>query len=78
MLIHGAIHVIIMIEAGVLVGTVAVITALATGVTFAYMFERGNNTIRALALLHFVADTIVVLMPANAMSQPGGPVATVA
>jgi membrane protease YdiL (CAAX protease family) len=71
MVIHAAAHIPILYEAGPLVGGTAVVTALAIGVPMAYLFERGRNTIWGPALLHFFANTIIVVAPPSGMTQPG-------
>lgn len=76
-LVHGAAHIPIIMEAGPLVGATAILVALVSGVPFAYLFERGNNTIWAPALVHFAADTVLVLIPSSAMSHPTMQMATV-
>ena len=76
MVLHAAMHIVIVLEAGLLVGGAAVITALASGVPMAYVFERGRNTLWAPALLHFVADTIIVLTMGSDFTQPATQMAT--
>jgi membrane protease YdiL (CAAX protease family) len=76
MVLHAAMHIVIVLEAGLLVGGAAVITALASGVPMAYVFERGRNTLWGSALLHFVADTVIVLTLGSDFSQPATQMAT--
>jgi membrane protease YdiL (CAAX protease family) len=50
-------HVPILLMSGVLVGALAVLTAIATCLPLAYLWERGGRTVWAPALLHGLIGT---------------------
>jgi membrane protease YdiL (CAAX protease family) len=70
-LLHSAAHAHLIFSFGAAVGIGAMLVAAATAVPYAYLYERGGNTILAPALLHFATDTILLLVSAEAMSVPG-------
>lgn len=76
-LVHGAAHIPIILEAGPIIGATAIFVALVSGIPFAYLYERGGNTIWAPALLHFTADTVLVTIPPDGMTNPTMQMATV-
>ncbi len=70
----AAYHLVLIFTAGVLFGVIGVMIAIPTGLLTAYLYERGNNTIWASALLHTVNNMLVYIfvLPTNIQ-----PVATV-
>jgi membrane protease YdiL (CAAX protease family) len=75
-LLHAAAHLPILATAGVAVGLSAVLVAAATFPPYAYLFERGSNTVWAPALLHFTSDTIKLFIGAGALADPALQMAT--
>ena len=67
---HAAAHLPILGIVGVVVGLSAVLVAVATFPTYAYLYERGRNTIWAVALLHFASDTVKLVLFGVAMADP--------
>ena len=66
----AAYHLVLIFTAGVLFGVIGVMIAIPTGLLTAYLYERGNNTIWASALLHAVNNTLVYIfvLPTNFQS----------
>jgi membrane protease YdiL (CAAX protease family) len=54
-------HLVLIFTAGVLFGVIGVLIAIPTGFLTAYLYERGNNTIWASALLHAVNNALVYI-----------------
>jgi len=75
-LFHGAAHIPILITEGPIVGISAIAVALVSGPPFAWLYERAGKTIWAGAIVHFAADTVVVLIPSAAMTNPAMQAAT--
>ena len=73
---HAAAHLPIMASVGVVVGASAVLVAVATFFPYAYLFERGRNTIWAPALVHFTSDTIKLVLFGGALADPATQTAT--
>jgi len=73
---HAAAHLPILASAGVVVGLSTVLVAAATFTPYAYLFERGRNTVWAPALLHFTSDTIKLVIGAGALADPAMQTAT--
>ena len=73
---HAVAHLPILASAGVVVGLSAVLVAVATFAPYAYLFERGRNTVWAPALLHFASDTIKLVIGAGALADPAIQTAT--
>jgi hypothetical protein len=61
---------------GVVVGLSAVLITVVTFAPYAYLFERGRNTVWAPALLHFASDTIKLVIGAGALADPAMQTAT--
>ena len=74
--LHAAAHLPILATAGVIVGLSAVLVSVATFPPYAYLYERGRNTVWAPALLHFVSDTIKLVIGAGALADPAVQTAT--
>ena len=73
---HAAAHLPILAVVGVVVGLSAVLVAVATFFPYAYLYERGQNTVWAVALVHFASDTVKLVLTAEAIRQPEFQVAT--
>jgi membrane protease YdiL (CAAX protease family) len=54
-------HLVLILTAGVMFGVIGVLIAIPTGFLTAYLYERGNNTIWASALLHAVNNALVYI-----------------
>jgi membrane protease YdiL (CAAX protease family) len=74
--LHAAAHLPILATAGVVVGLSAVLVSVATFPTYAYLFERGRDTVWAPALIHFASDTIKLVIAAGALADPAMQTAT--
>lgn len=70
-LLHAAAHIPVIFTAGAAVGLAAVLVAACTALPFAYLFERGRGTVWAPALIHFTADTLMIVTPADRLAEPG-------
>ncbi len=70
----AAYHSVLIFTAGVLFGVIGVMIAIPTGFLTAYIYERGNNTIWASALLHAVNNTLVYIFVLPTNIQPGATV----
>lgn len=62
-------HIPIIVSQGVLVGGTAVLLAIASSFPLALLFEKGNNTIWAPAILHFSIDTVIPILSAGEFSE---------
>lgn len=71
-LIFSLAHIPIIISQGVLVGGMAVLLSVISSFPFAWLYEKGGNTIWAPAIVHFAIDTIIPILafaPPSALSQ---------
>jgi membrane protease YdiL (CAAX protease family) len=68
--LHAAAHLPILAIAGVVVGLSAVLVSVVTFPPYAYLFERGRNTVWAPAVLHFASDTIKLVLFGGALTDP--------
>jgi membrane protease YdiL (CAAX protease family) len=66
----AAYHVPLIISAGALIGTIGVIIAIPTGLLTAYVYERGNRTVWASALVHAGTNAPVFLFTVGTAPQP--------
>lgn len=66
----AAYHLVLIFTAGVLFGVIGVMIAIPTGLLTAYLYERGNNTIWASALLHSVNNMLVCIFVLPTNIQP--------
>jgi len=57
-----AAHIPILISQGLLVGGMAVLLAVVSSFPFSYMYEKGNNTIWAPAIVHAAIDTVIPIL----------------
>ena len=55
-------HVPVMINQGIIIGGTATFLAIAISFPFAFLFEKGNNTIWAPAIIHFAVDTVIPIL----------------
>jgi membrane protease YdiL (CAAX protease family) len=62
-------HIPIIINNGIIIGGTAVLLSIASSFPFAYLFEKGNNTIWAPALVHFGIDTIIPMLASNGFNE---------
>lgn len=53
-----------------------ILAAVATFFPYAYRFERGRNTVWAVALVHFASDTIKLVLFCGALADPATQTAT--
>lgn len=60
-------HIPIIINQGVFVGGAAVVLAVVSSFPFAWLYEKGYNTIWAPAIVHFAVDTVI---PILALGEP--------
>lgn len=74
--LHAAAHLPILASVGVVVGVSAVLVAVATFFPYAYLYERGRNTVWAPALVHFTSDTIKLVLFGGALADPATQTAT--
>ena len=75
-LFHAAAHLPILAAAGVVIGMSAVLVAVATFPTYAYLFERGRNTVWGAGPAPFHGDTIKLVIGAGALTDPAIQTAT--
>lgn len=63
----AAYHLVLIFTAGLLIGVVAVVTAIPAGFLTAYIYERGSNTIWGSALFHtlYNAPAFIFVFPAD-------------
>ena len=57
-----AAHIPIMLNQGLLVGGMAVLLAVVSSFPLSFLYERGNNTIWAPAIVHFAIDTVIPIL----------------
>lgn len=57
----AAYHLVLIFTAGVMFGVIGAVIAIPTGFLTAYLYERGNNTIWASALLHAVNNALIYI-----------------
>ena len=62
-------HIPIIINQGLLVGGMAVLLAVVSSFPFSYLYEKGNNTIWAPAIVHAAIDTIIPILAAGQMDE---------
>lgn len=74
--LHAAAHLAILVSVGVVIGLSAVLVSVATFPPYAYLFERGRNTVWAPAVLHFASDTIKLVLFGGALADPATQTAT--
>lgn len=74
--LHAAAHLPILLTVGVVIGLSAVLVAVATFLPYAYLFERGRNTVWAPAILHFASDTIKLVLFGGALADSAAQMAT--
>ena len=60
-------HIPIILNQGFLVGGMAVLLAVISSIPFSYLYEKGNNTIWAPAIVHAAIDTIIPILAAGQM-----------
>jgi membrane protease YdiL (CAAX protease family) len=62
-------HLPIIINQGLIVGGMAVLLAVVSSFPFSYLYEKGNNTIWAPAIVHAAIDTIIPILAAGPMDE---------
>ncbi len=62
-------HIPIIINQGMLVGGMAVLLAVVSSIPFSYLYEKGNNTIWAPAIVHAAIDTVIPILAAGKMDE---------
>ncbi|HRE12270.1 MAG TPA: type II CAAX endopeptidase family protein [Ignavibacteria bacterium] len=62
-------HIPIIINQGLLVGGMAVLLAVISSFPFSYLYEKGNNSIWAPAIVHAAIDTIIPILAAGPMDE---------
>lgn len=62
-------HIPIIINQGLLVGGMAVLLAVVSSFPFSYLYEKGNNTIWAPAIVHAAIDTIIPILASGPMDE---------
>jgi membrane protease YdiL (CAAX protease family) len=55
-------HIPIILTQGIIVGGTAMLLAITSSFPFAYLFEKGNNTIWAPAIIHSAVDTVIPML----------------
>lgn len=60
-------HIPILINQGLLVGGMAVLLSVVSSIPFSYLYEKGNNSIWAPAIVHAAIDTIIPILAAGQM-----------
>jgi membrane protease YdiL (CAAX protease family) len=55
-------HIPIILSQGILIGGTATLLAIVISFPFAFLFEKGKNTIWAPAIIHFAVDTIIPIL----------------
>lgn len=61
-LLFSIAHIPIIINQGVFVGGMAVLLSVVSSFPFAWMYEKGGNTIWAPAIVHFAIDTVIPIL----------------
>lgn len=72
-LIFSLAHIPIIISQGIIVGGMAVLLSVVSSFPFAWLYEKGGNTIWAPAIVHFAIDTVIPIMAfasPSPLSQP--------
>lgn len=62
-------HIPILINQGLLVGGMAVSLAIVSSFPFSYLYEKGNNTVWAPAIVHAAIDTVIPILAAGQMDE---------
>ncbi len=62
-------HIPILINQGLLVGGMAVLLAVVSSIPFSYLYEKGNNTVWAPAIVHAAIDTVIPILAAGQMDE---------
>src|SRR5688572_279673 len=62
-------HIPIIISQGLLVGGMAVILSIASSFPLSWLYEKGNNTIWAPAIVHAAIDTVIPILAATGMIE---------
>ncbi len=68
-ILFSAAHIPILINQGLLVGGMAVLLAVVSSIPFSYLYEKGNNTIWAPAIVHAAIDTVIPILAAGQMDE---------
>jgi membrane protease YdiL (CAAX protease family) len=62
-------HIPIIISQGLLVGGMAVILSIASSFPLSWLYEKGNDTIWAPAIVHAAIDTVIPILAAAGMNE---------
>lgn len=76
-LLFSIAHIPIIINQGVLVGGMAVLLSVVSSFPFAWMYEKGGNTIWAPAIVHFAIDTVIPILALGGGIGEGSQIAVI-